>query len=145
MDTLLKSRQTQDLGAETILHGDSIAESAARAQEICDAEGLTFIHPYDEDDITASQGTVALELLQDHPNLEALIIPAGGGGLIAGYAIAAKTMNPSISVIEIEAALFPSLANALQGAAASDGGRRQTTGHCTGLCGRCRNGLRVGN
>ena len=118
-----KVRQTQDLGAEVILHGDSIAESAARAQEICDVEGLTFVHPYDDDDIIAGQGTVALELLRDYPELEVLIVPVGGGGLIAGCAIAAKAMNPSISVMGIEAALFPSLANALQGAAPADGGQ----------------------
>ena len=118
-----KVRQTQELGAEVILHGDSIAESAARAGNICAAEGLTFVHPYDDDDIIAGQGTVALELLQDHPNLEVLIIPVGGGGLIAGCAIAAKAMNPSISVMGIEAALFPSLANALQGTDPSGGGQ----------------------
>ena len=88
---------------------------------ICDVEGLTFVHPYDDDDIIAGQGTVALELLQDYPELEVLIVPVGGGGLIAGCAIAAKAMNPSISVMGIEAALFPSLANALQGAAPADG------------------------
>ena len=118
-----KVRQTQELGAEVILHGDSIAESAAHAQAICERESLTFVHPYDDDDIIAGQGTVALELLQDHPNLDVLIVPVGGGGLIAGCAIAAKAMNPSISIIGIEAALFPSLANALQGAAPSDGGQ----------------------
>ena len=118
-----KVRQTQELGAEVMLHGDSIAESAAHAQAICERESLTFVHPYDDDDIIAGQGTVAMELLQDHPNLDVLIVPVGGGGLIAGCAIAAKAMNPSISIIGIEAALFPSLANALQGAAPSDGGQ----------------------
>ena len=118
-----KVRQTQELGAEVMLHGDSIAESAAHAQAICERESLTFVHPYDDDDIIAGQGTVALELLQDHPNLDVLIVPVGGGGLIAGCAIAAKAMNPSISVIGIEAALFPSLANALRGATPSDGGQ----------------------
>lgn len=118
-----KVRQTEELGAKVILHGDSIAESAAHADAIGDEEGLTFVHPYNDDDIIAGQGTVALELLRAYPDLDILIVPVGGGGLIAGCAIAAKAINPSVIVVGVEAALFPSLANALKGIPSPEGGQ----------------------
>ncbi len=78
-------------------------------------EKLTFVHPFDDDEIIAGQGTIALELLAAHPDIEALVIPVGGGGLIAGNAIAAKAIKPGIEVIGVEAQCYPGLNNALKG------------------------------
>ncbi len=112
-----KVRHTQGFGARVVLEGDTLEESKACADEFCARDGLTFIHPYDDDDIIAGQGTVALEMLEDAPLLETLIVPIGGGGLISGCAIAAKGINPDIEVIGVEAAMYPSMRRALDGTA----------------------------
>ncbi len=78
-------------------------------------DDLLFIHPYDDPRIIAGQGTIAIEMLEDRPDLDCLVIPIGGGGLIAGNAIAAKAINPEIAVIGVEAELYPSMWNALHG------------------------------
>ena len=118
-----KVRHTRGFGARVVLEGDTLEESKARADEFCARDGLTFIHPYDDDDIIAGQGTVALEMLEDAPLLETLIVPIGGGGLISGCAIAAKGINPDIEVIGVEAAMYPSMRRALDGADQVIGGQ----------------------
>jgi threonine dehydratase len=85
-------------------------------------DGLTFVHPYDDDRIIAGQGTIALEMLAAQPDLEVLVVPVGGGGLIAGNAIAAKALRPEIEVVGVEAALYPSLGEALAGRPPTSGG-----------------------
>ena len=118
-----KVRHTQAYGARVILEGGDLAESTDVADAACKKEGLTFIHPYDDDRIIAGQGTAALEMLADHPDLECLVIPIGGGGLISGCAIAAKALNPDIEIVGVEAALYPSMTEALAGAAPTSGGQ----------------------
>jgi threonine dehydratase len=103
-----KVRRTQQFGAKTVLAGDTLAEAAARAQEIALERGLTLVHPYDDARIVAGQGTVGLELLQDVPDLDVLLVPIGGGGLISGVAVAAKAVNPAIEVIGVQTQLYPS-------------------------------------
>jgi threonine dehydratase len=105
---IVKVMQTRKHGAEVVLHGDVLEDSMAKAREIATARGLTFVHPFDQAPIIAGQGTVALEMLVDKPDLDTLIIPIGGGGLIAGNAIAAKGIKPGITVIGVETALYPS-------------------------------------
>jgi len=95
--------------------GDGLDGAAARARELAEAEGLTFVHPYDDPDVIAGQGTVALEMLEVVPDLEVLVVPVGGGGLIAGMATAAKALKPGISVVGVEAALYPSVERRLKG------------------------------
>src|SRR3954452_20470322 len=90
----VKVAQTERHGARVILHGELLDEAFAEAQRLKEEEGLTFVHPFDEPDIIAGQGTVALELLEDAPELDTLIVPIGGGGLISGIAIAAKALRP---------------------------------------------------
>src|SRR5665213_521581 len=82
-----KVKHTKDFGAHVVLEGASLSESFARARRIADAQGLTFIHPYDDPIVIAGQGTVALELLADAPDLDTLVVPIGGGGLISGISI----------------------------------------------------------
>jgi threonine dehydratase len=112
----VKVAATEAHGARIVLHGESIAEAETRAMQFVSDDGLVLIHPYDDPKIIAGQGTIGIELLADAPDLEMLVVPIGGGGLISGIAIAAKALKPSIEVIGVEAALFPSMWNALHGA-----------------------------
>ncbi len=112
---LVKAENTRSYGARVILHGETLYESAAHAREIGEREGLVFVHPYDDPKVMAGQGTIALEMLVDAPDLEQIIVPVGGGGLISGIAVAAKALKPSIEIIGVEAALYPSFRNAIKG------------------------------
>ena len=111
----VKVEATQAHGAEVVLDGETVAEAQVRAQAIARERGLTFVHPYDDALVIAGQGTIALEMLEDAPDLDTLVIPIGGGGLIAGNAIAARARKPSIAIVGAEAALYPSFWNALHG------------------------------
>ncbi|HWV53832.1 threonine ammonia-lyase [Pseudorhodoplanes sp.] len=111
----VKVASTRAYGATVVLHGETISEAQARAEELQAQQGLLFIHPYDDPRIIAGQGTIAIEMLDDRPDLDSLIVPIGGGGLISGNAVAAKAINPQIEVIGVEAELYPSMWNALHG------------------------------
>ncbi len=119
----VKVMHTRNLGANVILDGETLLEADARAHEIADKEDLTFVHPYDDAHIIAGQGTVALEMLEADPGLETLIVPVGGGGLIAGCAVAAKAIKPDITLIGVEAELYPCMYNALSGRTDFKGGQ----------------------
>ncbi|MGH9187698.1 MAG: pyridoxal-phosphate dependent enzyme, partial [Acidimicrobiales bacterium] len=110
----VKVARTRHLGAEVVLHGETIADSMARAQRLV-AEGRTFVHPYDDPHVIAGQGTVALELLADHPDLDMLAVPVGGGGLISGMAVVARTLAPSIEIVGAQTEQYPSMVNAIAG------------------------------
>jgi threonine dehydratase len=112
----VKIEATQAHGAEVVLEGDTVAEAQIRAETIAGQRGLTFVHPYDDPLVIAGQGTIALEMLEDAPDLDVLVIPIGGGGLIAGNAIAARSRKPTVEIVGAEAALYPSFWNALHGA-----------------------------
>ena len=111
----VKVQATRSHGAEVVLHGESVAEAQARCEQIQAQRNLVLVHPYDDVRIIAGQGTIALEMLEDVPGLDMLVLPIGGGGLIAGNAIAGRTKNPAIEIIGAEAALYPSVWNALHG------------------------------
>lgn len=111
----IKVSGTRALGAEIVLHGDSLAEARARARELATAEQLEFIHPYNDEAIMAGQGTVGLEMLRQQPELEVLLVPVGGGGLLSGIATAAKALNPEIQVIGVQMQRFPAVVNAMTG------------------------------
>ena len=117
-----KVERTQSCGARVILHGEGLDQSAAYANELKAKEGLTFVHPYDDPLIIAGQGTAALELLADAPQLDCIVVPIGGGGIIAGVATAAKALKPGIEIIGVQAALYPSMTQALRGEAPTSGG-----------------------
>ena len=93
------------------------------AEDLRKTRGLIFVHPYDDDRIIAGQGTVALEMLADHPDLDVIVAPIGGGGLISGVAIAAKALKPSIEIHGVQAALYPFMVEAVKGGAAGTGGQ----------------------
>ncbi len=119
----VKVRQTRELGAEVVLTGHDFDEAKAAAAKIEKERGLAFVHPFDDADVIAGQGTVALEMIEDGPVFDAMIVPIGGGGLIAGMALAIKDLSPKTQIIGVQAALFPSMANAI------DGGKRGTGGN----------------
>jgi threonine dehydratase len=111
----VKIENTRRHGANVIEGGATLEEAAALATEYGREERLTFIHPYDDAAIVAGQGTIALEMLAAVPDLDVLIVPIGGGGLISGMAVAAKTLKPDIEVIGVQAALYPSMYNLIKG------------------------------
>ena len=111
----VKVARTQGFGAEVILFGDSLDEAHNHAMALAQAQGLTFVHPYDDVDTIAGQGTVALEMLADVPDLDCLVIAVGGGGLIAGIATVAKALQRHLEVVGVQAARFPAMVNAIKG------------------------------
>jgi threonine dehydratase len=111
----VKVAATRSHGAEVVLDGDTVADAQARCERIQAERGMTMVHPYDDPLIMAGQGTIALEMLEDTPDLDCIVIPVGGGGLISGNAIAARAKRPSIEIIGAEAALYPAVWNALKG------------------------------
>ena len=111
----VKVERTRGFGAEIVLHGDTLDEARAHALVLAEQQQLVFVHPYDDADIVAGQGTVALEMLQDVPDLETLVVAVGGGGLIAGMATAAKALKPGIDIIGVQTASFPAMVNAIKG------------------------------
>jgi len=111
----VKVKSTEVHGASVVLYGETVAEAQIRAEEIAAARDLVWVHPYDDPWIIAGQGTVALEMLEEVPELDVLIVPIGGGGLIAGCAIGARAKRPAIEIVGVESALYPSMWNAIKG------------------------------
>src|ERR1700681_701069 len=118
----VKVEATRAHGAEVLLDGETLSEAQVRAEAVALERGLTLIHPYDDALVIAGQGTIALEMLEETPDLDMLVIPVGGGGLIAGNAVAARSVAPGIEIIGAEAALYPSAWNALHGECRPCGG-----------------------
>ena len=111
----VKVEHTRKHGVEVILHGDNFDEAKAHALALGSTRGLTLVHPYDDEKVIAGQGTIALEMLRDHPELDLLLVAIGGGGLVSGMATAAKAANPAIEVVGVETMRFPSMVHALRG------------------------------
>ena len=114
MTPLVKVNATKGYGAEVILYGDGYDEAYEEACQIAKNEGLTFIHPFDDPVVIAGQGTIGLEILEQHPDLEAVVVPIGGGGLISGIACAIKETRSDIRVVGVQAARMPSMIEALK-------------------------------
>jgi threonine dehydratase len=111
---LVKVTATRNFGAEVVLHGANYDEACDEATRICTAEGMTFIHPFDDPIVMAGQGTIGLELLEQVPELQAVVVPIGGGGLIGGIACAIKESRPDIRVIGVQTSRLPSMAAAIE-------------------------------
>jgi len=111
----VKIERTRGFGAEVVLHGDTLEAARTHAFELAQREGLTFVHPYDDEAIIAGQGTVALEMLDAVPDLDALVVSVGGGGLIAGMAVAARERKPDIEIVGVQTTRFPAMVNAVKG------------------------------
>lgn len=118
----VKVADTKNFGARVILNGNTLDEAATHARQIAESEDLVFVHPYNDLDIMAGQGSVALEMLEAEPDLDCIVVPIGGGGLIAGVATAAKAINPKIRIIGVEVDAYPSVYNAINGIQQSKGG-----------------------
>ncbi len=117
-----KVTRTASWGAEVVLHGETLAEAAAHALHLAETHQRVFIHPYNDPAVIAGQGTLALEMLEDAPDLDALVIPVGGGGLLAGCLIAAMTLKPGIAVYGVEVEGYAAMAQRIAGRPVSVGG-----------------------
>ena len=111
----VKVQHTRSHGATVVLHGDTLLEAAEHAQQITAAQHLAFVHPYDDPQVMAGQGSIALEMLEAVPDLAQLVVPIGGGGLIAGISVAAKALAPGIEITGVESSSYPSMLAALRG------------------------------
>ena len=111
----VKVERTRGFGAEVVLHGDTLEQASAHAHALADAQGLVFVHPYDDEAVAAGQGTLGLEMLAAVPDLDTLVIAVGGGGLMAGVATAARALRPDITLIGVQTTRFPAMVNAVQG------------------------------
>jgi threonine dehydratase len=118
-----KVERTKSFGARVLLEGDSIDSSAVYAREVAKRDGLTFVHPYDDEKIVAGQGTIGLELFADAPQLDTVVVPIGGGGILAGIATALKALKPATDMVGVEAALYPSMHHAVKKLAPANGGQ----------------------
>ncbi|WP_119268966.1 threonine ammonia-lyase [Taklimakanibacter deserti] len=117
-----KIERTRAHGANVILSGETLADSQITAEALVMEKGFLLIHPYDDDKVIAGQGTIGIEMLEDAPDLDSIVVPIGGGGVIGGVAIAAKHLRPSIEILGVEVKLYPSMYHALRGQPARCGG-----------------------
>ena len=150
-----KIERTRAHGAQVVLSGETLADSQVTAEAMVKEKGYVLIHPYDDDQIIAGQGTIGIEMLEDEPGLDCIVVPIGGGGVISGIAIAAKHIKPQIEMMGVEVKLYPSMYHALRGQPARCGGshaRRRHRGeerhradhrHLQAVCRRCAAGRRV--
>ena len=111
----VKVEQTRAFGAEVVLEGEMFDDAKAHALRVAEQRGLTMVHPYDDEQVIAGQGTIALEMLSVYPELEVLVVPIGGGGMISGMAVAARGIKPDIELVGVETVRFPSMYSALRG------------------------------
>ncbi len=118
----VKIQKTQGFGARVVMEGSNYDESSAAAQALCAEEGGVYVHPFNDPVVAAGQGTMAIEMLEDVPELDTLVVPIGGGGQIAGVAVAARALKPSIRIIGVEAAMYASFTARRHGLPAPDGG-----------------------
>ena len=112
---IVKVMQTEGHGAEVVLHGETFDEANAYALELAEERGLTFVHPFDDLEVIAGQGTVALEMLADAPEIDTLVVPVGGGGLMSGMGTAARGLRNDVQLVGVQAQLYPSMYNRLRG------------------------------
>mgnify|MGYP000339027425 CR=1 FL=1 len=118
----VKVMQTESVGGDVVLEGETFDEAYAHARLLEKERGLTFVHPFDDPDVAAGAGTVALEMLEDQPDLDCLVVPIGGGGLMSGMATVARALVPEMSIVGVEAALYPSMHQTFTGKESSCGG-----------------------
>jgi threonine dehydratase len=118
----VKIEHTRNFGARVIIHGDTLEEANNHARALEKSEGLTFVHPFDDEQVIAGQGTIGLEVLEDLADFDVIVVPVGGGGLIAGVATAIKAVRPAVEIIGVEPMLYPSLSAERRGEEAKVGG-----------------------
>lgn len=128
----IKIEQTGHFGPRVMLEGDRLRDAEDFARKLAETERLTFLHPYDDEVVIAGQGTIALEMLEANPDIDMLVVPIGGGGLIAGNAVAAKAIRPDIEIVGVETELYPSMYQALRGEEPTSGGSTIAEGIAVG-------------
>src|SRR5690242_6867999 len=131
-----KVEHTRAHGARVVLHGDTLAEAATEAHRLADVHKFTFVHPYDDPRIIAGQGTIALEMLHDAPEIDTIVAPVGGGGMIAGCAVAARALKPELKVVGVECAAYSAMRQLLAGEAVAVGGDTLAEGIAVGDIGK---------
>ena len=131
----VKVARTRGFGAQVILHGATLEAAYTHAKTLADEKNLVFVHPYNDAAIMAGQGTAALEMLAQQPDLDALVVPVGGGGLIAGMATAAKAIKPDITVVGVQTRRFPAMVNLMQGTQLEQGASTIAEGIAVGAPG----------
>jgi threonine dehydratase len=112
---LVKVERTRGFGAEVVLHGETFDAAREHAVQLAERDGLTFVHPFDDEAVIAGQGTIALEMLRQAPEIDTLVIAVGGGGLISGIATAARALKPGLRIVGVQTARFPAMVNAVKG------------------------------
>ncbi|MFN4162185.1 MAG: threonine ammonia-lyase [Stenotrophomonas sp.] len=132
----VKIERTRGFGAEVVLHGETFDEARAHAMQMAAAQGLTFVHPFDDPLVIAGQGTIGQEMLRAQPGLDTLVVSVGGGGLISGIATAARAIRPGIEIVGVQAARFPGMVNAVKGMRHPQGGSTIADGIAVGEPGR---------
>jgi threonine dehydratase len=132
----VKVQRTRELGATVVLRGEGLAESGVEALRLAEEEGRTYIHPFDDPAVIAGQGTCALELLADHPDLDVLVVPVGGGGLIAGMAVAARHLRPDIELVGVQTERYPAMADRVHHTTSVIGGSTIAEGIAVPAAGR---------
>jgi threonine dehydratase len=133
---MVKVERTRGFGAEVVLHGDGFDEAHTRALQLATSEGLTFVHPFDDADVIAGQGTTAIEMLREQPSIDTLVVAVGGGGLISGMATAVRAIKPSVHIVGVQTARFPAMVNAVQGSIHAQGASTIAEGIAVGQPGQ---------
>ncbi|MFY9511482.1 MAG: threonine ammonia-lyase, partial [Rubrivivax sp.] len=132
----VKVERTRGFGAEVLLQGETFDEARDHALQVADAQGLRFVHPFDDSLVIAGQGTIGLEMLREQPALDTLVIAVGGGGLISGIATAARALQPGIEIVGVQTARFPAMVNAIKGTAHPQGASTIAEGIAVGQPGQ---------
>ena len=137
----VKVERTRGFGAEVVLHGDGFDQARDRALQMAAEQGLTFVHPFDDEAVIAGQGTIALEMLRAQPDLDTLVIAVGGGGLISGIATAVRTLKPGVQIVGVQTARFPAMVNVVKGTQHPQGASTIAEGIAVGLPGQITRAL----
>jgi len=132
----VKVERTRGFGAEVVLHGETFDAARDQAFALADAQGLTFVHPFDDPLVIAGQGTIGLEMLRVQPTLDTLVIAVGGGGLVSGIATAVRALKPGVEIIGVQTSRFPAMVNAVKGTAYPQGSSTIAEGIAVGQPGK---------
>jgi len=132
----VKVERTRGFGAEVVLHGDTFDQARDRALLMAAEQGLSFVHPFDDEDVIAGQGTIAIEMLRAQPDLDTLVIAVGGGGLISGIATAVRALKPGMQIIGVQTSRFPAMVNFVKGSTHAQGSSTIAEGIAVGQPGQ---------